>query len=128
MSKIKSKLSKWFLGLADKLDHETYRNETMVIPLTGQPMNVTMYNPNHIEILHIQQQVSNYELQGMKNCNIDVDMHIRRKLVDTMAYELIERYKDNIKKDCGENPYGESTTYSLDVYVCKPQNKKEGDI
>lgn len=123
MSKLRKKLSKLFLGWADKLDHETYRDETMVIPLSGQPMNVIMYDRNHIDILHVQQQVSNYELQGLKNCNFDVDTMIRRKLIDTMASELINRYKDSINKEDEENPYGESTIYSLDLYVCKPKEK-----
>lgn len=127
MSELKSKMTKWLLGLADKLDHNTYRNETMVIPLTGQPMNVTMYDQNHIEHLRVQQQISNYELREMQNFNYMEDM-IKRKLIDTMAYQIVDIYKDSIKKEGGENPYGESTTYSLDVYVCKPQKKKEGDI
>lgn len=127
MSKIRSKLSKWFLGFADKLDHDTYRNETMVIPLTGQPMDVTMYDQNHIEHLRVQQQISNYELREMQNFNYFEDM-IKRKLTEAMSYQITDMFKDSIKKDSGENPYGESTTYSLDVYVCKPQKKKEGDI
>ena len=127
MKKLRTKLSKWCLGLADKLDHDTYRKETMIIPLTAQPMNVTMYDSRHIEILRVQQQISNYELREMQNFNYLEDM-IKRKLIDAMAYQIVDRYKDSIKKDDGENPYGESTTYSLDVYVCKPQKKKEGDI
>ena len=127
MSKLRSKMAKWFLGLADKLDHNTYRNETMIIPLTGQPMNVTMYDQNHIEHLRVQQQISNYELREMQNFNYLEDM-IKRKLTEAMSYQITDMFKDSIKKDSGENPYGESTTYSLDVYVCKPQKKKEGDI
>ena len=127
MSKLKSKMTKWLLGLADKLDHNTYRNETMIIPLTGQPMNVTMYDRNHIEHLRVQQQISNYELREMQNLNYLEDM-IKRKLTEAMSYQITDMFKDSIKKEGGENPYGESITYSLDVYVCKPQKKKEGDI
>jgi len=127
MSKLKSKMTKWLLGLADKLDHNTYRDETMIIPLTGQPMNVTMYDQNHIEHLRVQHQISNYELREMRNFNYMEDM-IKRKLTEAMSYQITDMFKDSIKKEGGENPYGESTTYSLDVYVCKPHKKKEGDI
>lgn len=126
MSKLRSKMTKWLLGLADKLDHNTYRDETMIIPLTGQPMNVTMYDQNHIEHLRVQQQISNYELREMQNVNYLEDI-IKRKLTEAMSYQITDMFKDSIKKDSGENPYGEATTYSLDVYVCKPQKKKEGD-
>ena len=127
MSKLREKLSKWFLGLADKLDHNTYRNETMIIPLSGQPMNVTMYDRNHIEHLRVQQQISNYKLREMQNLNYLEDI-IKRKLTEAMSYQITDMFKDSIKKDSVENPYGEATIYSLDVYVCKPQKKKEGDI
>lgn len=127
MSKIKTKMAEWFLKLANKCDKNYVDKETMIIPLTGQPMNVTMYDQNHVEHLRVQQQISNYELREMQNFNYLDDM-IKRKLIETMSYQITDMFKDSIKKEGSENPYGESTTYSLDVYVCKPQKKKEGDI
>lgn len=127
MSKLRTKLSKWFLGLARKCDNDLVDREVMFIPLSRTPMNITMYDSNHIDILHVQQQVSNYELMGLKD-HINIEEMIERKLVDTMAQELVNRYKDSIQKKCGENPYGDAITYSLELYVCKPLKKKEGDI
>lgn len=127
MNKIKSKLSKWFLDLAKKCDNALVEREVLFIPLSKTPMNVTTYDSNHIDILHVQQQISNYELMRLKD-HINIEDMIGRKLVDTMAQELVNRYKDSIQKKCGENPYGDSTTYSLELYVCKPQKKIKGDI
>lgn len=128
MSKLKEKLSKLFLGWADKLDHETYRNETMVIPLTRQPMNITMYDQFHVDKLHAQYMIPNTMMDTygrMKGYEGFIEERIPEMLTRVLAEEIMKVHKDEIKKT--QLASMEGTLYELDVYMCKPQKKEASE-
>lgn len=125
MSKLRSRLSKWFLDTAKKLDENTvYDNYTIPIPSRNEPFIV--YDQYHVDKIHVQHQIANATLDSYKQyANINVDDVICRKLTEAIADEIIKNYAGDIKKtQMADSPWNESTLYSLDVYMCKPTKKE----
>ena len=127
MSKLRKRLSKWFLDTAKKLDSDTvYDNCTIPIPSRDVP--IIMYDQYHVDKIHVQHQIANVTLDAY-NKVIDTDEMIKRRLTEAISDLIYKNYEDDIKKvQMADSPWNESTLYYLDLYVCKPQRKKEGDI
>lgn len=124
MSKLRKKLSKWFLDTAKKLDEKTVMDNSFVIPPSSQP--IIMYDTYHIDKLHAQNMISNATLDAYRhNVSFNVDEMIKHRLVDEISTMIYDSHKDEIKETLhADSPYNESTIFSLDVYVCKPQKKE----
>lgn len=116
MSKLRKRLSKWFLDRAKKLDEETVLENTFVIPPASQP--VIMYDEYHVEKIHAQHMLSRDIF--MFNQNFNIDEYASNSIVRGVSEELMKLYGDKIKIE--DIPDGK--IYSLDVYVCKPQKKE----
>lgn len=123
MSKLRSKLSKWFLDTAKKLDEKTVYDNCTTIQLPSE--NIIMYDQYHVDKIHAQHQIANATLDSYKQCvYMNVDDVICRKLTEAIADEIFKNYAGDIKKiQMANSPWNESTLYSLDVYVCKPTKK-----
>lgn len=124
MSKLKEKLSKWFLDTAKKLDEKTVMNNTFVIPSSTQP--IIMYDKYHIEKIHAQHMINDATLDAYRhNLSFDVDDMVRHRLIDEISKMIYDSHKDEVKETlCADSPYNPSTLFTLDVYVCKPQKKE----
>ena len=119
MNKFKKRLSKWFLDTAKKLDEKTVMNDSFVIPLSTQP--IIMYDEYHIDKIHAQHMIGNEILDTYKHdIRLNVEEMIKHKLVDEISKMIYDSHKDEVK----ETFYNESTIFSLDICVCKPQKKE----
>ena len=121
MSKLKTKLSKMFFKLAEKMDKKFVEDKTIVMPgpsLIPLEQPIIMYDQYHVEKIHAQHMLSRDTLMFSKN--YDMDEYVRQSIVRGISEELMKLYGDNIKQD--EEPTGK--IYSLDVYVCKPTKKE----
>ena len=119
MSKLRKRLSKWFLDTAKKLDEKTVMNDSFVIPLSTQP--IIMYDEYHIDKIHVQHMIGNEILDTYKHdIRLNVEEMIKHKLVDEISKMIYDSHKDEVK----ETFYNESTIFSLDICVCKPQKKE----
>ena len=120
MSKLRKRLSKWFLDTAKKLDEKTV-NDNCVIPIPSRNEPIIMYDEYHIDKIHAQHMIDNIILDAYKhNIGLNVDEMIKHKLVDEISKMIYDSHKDEVK----ETFYNESTMFSLDIYVCKPQKKE----
>lgn len=124
MSKLREKLSKWFLDTAKKLDEKTVMNNSFVIPSSTQP--IITYDTYHIEKIHAQYEMSDAVLNAHRhNVSYNMDDTIRRELIDEISKMIYDSHKDDVKETLlAVNPYNPSTLFTLDVYVCKPQKKE----
>lgn len=124
MSKLRKRLSKWFLDTAKKLDEKTVMNDSFVIPLSTQP--IIMYDEYHIDKIHAQHMIGNEILDTFRhNISLNVDEMIKHKLVDEISKMIYDSHKDEVKETLHtDSPYNPSTLFTLDVYVCKPQKKE----
>ena len=119
MSKLRKRLSKWFLDTAKKLDEKTVMNDSFTIPLSTQP--IIMYDKYHIDKIHAQHMIGNEILDTYKHdIRLNVEEMIKHKLVDEISKMIYDSHKDEVK----ETFYNESTIFSLDICVCKPQKKE----
>ena len=119
MSKLRERLSKWFLDTAKKLDEKTVMNDSFTIPLSTQP--IIMYDEYHIDKIHVQHMIGNEILDTYKHdIRLNVEEMIKHKLVDEISKMIYDSHKDEVK----ETFYNESTIFSLDICVCKPQKKE----
>lgn len=119
MNKLRKRLSKWFLDTAKKLDEKTVMNDSFVIPLSTQP--IIMYDEYHIDKIHAQHMIGNEILDTFRhNISLNVDEMIKHKLVEEISKMIYDSHKDEVK----ETFYNESTIFSLDICVCKPQKKE----
>ena len=119
MNKFKKRLSKWFLDTAKKLDEKTVMNDSFTIPLSTQP--IIMYDEYHIDKIHAQHMIDNIILDAYKhNIRLNVEEMIKHKLVEEISKMIYDSHKDEVK----ETFYNESTIFSLDICVCKPQKKE----
>ena len=125
MSKLRKRLSKWFLDTAKKLDNETV-NDYCTIPLPSRNEPFIVYDQYHVNKIHAQHQIANVTLDSYKKCaGINVEDMICRKLTEAISDEIFKNYAGDIKKtQMADSPWNESTLYSLDVYVCKPTKKE----
>lgn len=119
MNKFKKRLSKWFLDTAKKLDEKTVMNDSFAIPLSTQP--IIMYDEYHIDKIHAQHMIGNEILDTYKHdIRLNVEEMIKHKLVEEISKMIYDSHKDEVK----ETFYNESTIFSLDICVCKPQKKE----
>ena len=124
MSKLREKLSKWFLDKAKKLDEKTVMDNSFIIPPSSQP--IILYDQYHIEKIHAQHMINDATLDAYRhNLSFDVDDMIRHRLIDEISKIIYDSHKDDVKKTLhADSPYNPSTLFTLDVYVCKPQKKE----
>ena len=119
MSKLRKRLSKWFLDTAKKLDEKTVMNDSFTIPLSTQP--IIMYDEYHIDKIHVQHMIGNEILDTFRHdIRLNVEEMIKHKLVDEISKMIYDSHKDEVK----ETFYNESTMFSLDICVCKLQKKE----
>ena len=119
MSKLRKRLSKWFLDTAKKLDEKTVMNDSFIIPSSTDP--IIMYDKYHIDKIHAQHMMGNEILDTYRhNISLNVDEMIKHKLVDEISKMIYDSHKDEVK----ETFYNESTMFSLDISVCNPQKKE----
>ena len=119
MSKLRKRLSKWFLDTAKKLDEKTVMNDSFVIPPSTQP--IIMYDEYHIDKIHAQHMIGNVILDTFRHdIRLNVEEMIKHKLVDEISKMIYDSHKDEVN----ETFYNESTMFSLDICVCKPQKKE----
>ena len=119
MNKLRKRLSKWFLDTAKKLDEKTVMKDSFVIPSSTDP--IIMYDKYHIDKIHAQHMMGNEILDTYRhNISLNVDEMIKHRLVDEISKMIYDSHTDEVK----ETFYNESTIFSLDIYVCKPQKKE----
>ena len=124
MSKLRERLSKWFLNTAKKLDENTV-NEEIIHPIFSTPAQIISYDQYHIDRLHAQHMISEFQMNMyQKNLNLNFDEMIGRKLSEAITDEIFNNYGCDVKKEQTIDGPDLSTIYSLDVYVCKPQKKE----
>ena len=119
MSKLRKRLSKWFLDTAKKLDSDTVNDNSAII------QHITMYDHYHAYKIHAQYQISNTMLdtyRRMEGYDNFIEERIPEILTREIAEEIMKTYKSKIKKT--QLASMDNLLYSLDVYVCKPQKKE----
>lgn len=98
MSKLREKLSKWFLDTAKKLDEKTVMNNSFVIPSSTQP--IITYDEYHVEKIQARHMISDAILDAYRhNLDFDVDDAIRRGLIDEISKIIYDSHKDDVKKN-----------------------------
>ena len=119
MSKLRKRLSKWFLDTAKKLDSDTVNDNSAII------QHITMYDHYHAYKIHAQYQISNTMLdtyRRIEGYDGFIEERIPEILTRGIAEEIMKVYKDEIKKT--QLASMDNILYSLDIYVCKPQKKE----
>lgn len=119
MSKLRKRLSKWFLDTAKKLDSNTVNDNSAII------QHITMYDHYHAYKIRTQYQISNTMLdtyRRMEGYDNFIEERIPEILTREIAEEIMKTYKSEIKKT--QLASMDNLLYSLDVYVCKPQKKE----
>lgn len=59
------------------------------------------------------------------NISLNVDEMIKHRLVDEISKMIYDSHKDEIKETLYTDSYfNDSTVFTLDIYVCKPQKKE----
>lgn len=125
MSKLRTKLSKWFFNTAKKLDNQTVENETSIVhQLPPQLMNITRYDRNHIDIVRGQYSASTRErMEANMFHNFDYEKEIYYRIAQGIAEEIMKNYGDQIKVEHRADL--DADVYSLEIFVCKPQKERE---
>lgn len=124
MSKLRKRLSKWFLDIAKKLDSDTV-NDNCVIPIPSRNEPIIMYDQYHVDRIHAQYQISDIMFdtyRKMEGYDGIFEERIPEILTMGIAEEIMKVYKDEIKKT--QLISMDAPLYYLDVYVCKPQKKE----
>ena len=124
MSKLRKRLSKWFLDTAKKLDSNIV-NDNCTIPIPSMNEPIIMYDRNHVDRIHAQYQISNTMLdtyRRMEGYDNFIEERIPEILTREIAEDIMKTYKSKIKKT--QLASMDNLLYSLDVYVCKPQKKE----
>lgn len=124
MSKLRKRLSKWFLDTAKKLDSNTV-NDNCTIPIPSRNEPIIMYDQYHAYKISAQYQISNTMLdvyRRMEGYDGFIEERIPEILTRGIAEEIMKVYKDEIKKT--QLISMDAPLYYLDVYVCKPQKKE----
>lgn len=119
MSKLRKRLSKWFLDTAKKLDSDTVNDNCTIIE------HIMMYDHYHAYKIRAQYQISNTMLdtyRRMEGYDNFIEERIPEILTREIAEEIMKTYKSEIKKT--QLASMDNLLYSLDVYVCKPQKKE----
>ena len=113
MSKLRKRLSKWFLDTAKKLDIDAVNDNCAIIE------HITMYDHHNVDKICAQHEISNVTLDPYRSF---IEERIPEILARGIAEEIMKAHKDEIKKTQLELIDG--PLYSLDVYVCRPQKKE----
>ena len=124
MSKLRKRLSKWFLDTAKKLDSDTV-NDNCVIPIPSRNEPIIMYDRNHVDRIHAQYQISDIMFdtyRKMEGYDGFFEERIPEILTRGIAEEIMKVYKDEIKKT--QLISMDAPLYYLDVYVCRPTKKE----
>lgn len=124
MSKLRKRLSKWFLDTAKKLDSDTV-NDNCVIPIPSRNEPIIMYDHYHAYKISTQYQISKNMFdtyRRMEGYDGFIEERIPEILTRGIAEEIMKVYKDEIKKT--QLISMDAPLYYLDVYVCKPQKKE----
>ena len=119
MSKLRKRLSKWFLDTAKKLDSDAVNDNCAIIE------HITMYDQYHVDKIHAQYQISDMMFdtyRKMEGYDGFFEERIPEILTSGIAEEIMKVYKDEIKKT--QLISMDAPLYYLDVYVCKPQKKE----
>ena len=124
MSKLRKRLSKWFLDTAKKLDSDTV-NDNCVIPIPSRNEPIIMYDRNHVDRIHAQYQISDIMFdtyRKMEGYDGFFEERIPEILTMGIAEEIMKVYKDEIKKT--QLISMDAPLYYLDVYVSRPTKKE----
>ena len=124
MSKLRKRLSKWFLDTAKKLDSNIV-NDNCTIPIPSMNDPIIMYDRNHVDRIHAQYQISDIMFdtyRRMEGYDGFFEERIPEILTKGIAEEIMKVHKDEIKKT--QLISMDAPLYSLDVYVCKPTKKE----
>lgn len=124
MSKLRKRLSKWFLDTAKKLDSNTV-NDNCTIPIPSMNEPIIMYDKYHTYKISAQYQISKNMFdtyRRMEGYDGFIEERIPEILTRGIAEEIMKVYKDEIKKT--QLISMDAPLYYLDVYVCKPQKKE----
>ena len=124
MSKLRKRLSKWFLDTAKKLDSNIV-NDNCTIPIPSMNDPIIMYDRNHVDRIHAQYQISDIMFdtyRRMEGYDGFFEESIPEILTRGIAEEIMKVHKDEIKKT--QLISMDAPLYSLDVYVCKPTKKE----
>ena len=122
MSKFKTKLAKFFLDQAKKLDDTVVKDE-FVLP--QQPITFINYDKYHVDKIHAQYAVTDIQRDAydrMKGYENFIQERIPELISKGIADEIMKVHKDEIQETRLASMEG--TLYELDVYVCKPIRKE----
>ena len=124
MSKFRAKVAEWLLNLADKMDGKTVKDK-MVYPAAQMyfpdPKPIILYDGHNIDKIQARHVVTDEQMRYAGD--LDMDKFVAIKLTEGIASEIMKLKKDEIEKKEMYEPYGKSTMYLLDVYVCKPRKE-----
>ena len=124
MSKLRKRLSKWFLDTAKKLDSNIV-NDNCTIPIPSMNEPIIMYDHYHAYKIRAQYQIPNTMFDAyrrMEGYDNFIEERIPEILTREIAEEIMKTYKSEIKKT--QLASMDNLLYSLDVHVCKPQKKE----
>ena len=124
MSKLRKRLSKWFLDTAKKLDSDTV-NDNCTIPIPSMNEPIIMYDKYHTYKISAQYQISKNMFdtyRRMEGYDGFFEERVPEILTRGIAEEIMKVHKDEIKKT--QLISMDAPLYYLDVYVCKPQKKE----
>ena len=124
MSKLRKRLSKWFLDTAKKLDSNIV-NDNCTIPIPSMNEPIIIYDRNHVDRIHAQYQISDIMFdtyRKMEGYDGFFEERIPEILTRGIAEEIMKVHKDEIKKT--QLISMDAPVYSLDIYVCKPTKKE----
>lgn len=125
MSKLRKRLSKWFLDTAKKLDEGTVNDNCTIIQLPSRNETIIMYDQYHVDKIHAQHMISDTMLESygrMKGYEDFIEERIPELLTRGLAEEIMKGHKDEIKKTRLASMDG--VIYELDIYLCKPTKKE----
>ena len=122
MSKLRKRLSKWFLDTAKKLDKETVNGEMFVPPVSPR-QTLIVYDQYHIDKIRGQYSISSIEEMRMQNIGgFNLENEIYYRIAQGITEEIMKNYSENIEVQYKADM--DTKIYSLDLYVCKPQKKE----
>ena len=127
MSKLRERVSRWFLKTAKKIDEKTFSDEmtTVHLPQVDTGIDITSYDKNNVDKIRGVYSLSSMEIEALKRIvNLDFEKEIHYRISQGITEEIMKKYGDQIKMEY--KPELDATVYSLDIYLCKPQKKKGG--
>ena len=117
MSKLKTKLARFFLSRAKKLDKDVI-NEGYILPT--EPVTFITYDKYNVDRIHCQHMLTVVHENYIPKDQLE-EMVVRG-IASSLADEISKMHRTEIKKEYSDD--GERILYSLDLYVCKPKQKE----